>query len=255
MNDLFENYIQNESILFKHAKGKSSLIGKEFHNYHEIILFLGGKAKLITEKFQTDIFENNIIVVPKESYHQLKILEDENNYHRCIFNFKETKELVPLLSNFPSSPEIITCNDFIISLANRLIACADKETRVTMLEATIVLILNEIKNHTFISKSTQNKAMSLALEYINNHISEKINVEILARECNLSPSSLSHLFKNQMQISIHQYIIKKRLILAHSMIASGTPAYTACIDSGFTDYSGFYRQYKKVFGCSPSKSK
>lgn len=255
MKNLFEKYIRTDSILFKYAKGKSALIGKEFHGYHEIILFLGGKAKLITDTFQTDIYENTLIVIPKESYHQLIVLENEDNYHRCILNFRETATLLPLIESMWHSPKIINCNDFIANLFNRLIAATDKENNETLLEAITILVLNEINNSPCVATSIHNKAIALVLEYINNHIEEILSLEILSQKCNLSPSSLSHIFKKEMQISIHKYIIKKRLVLARSMILSGTPAYSACIDCGFTDYSGFYRQYKKAFGCSPSVEK
>ena len=38
-------------------------------------------------------------------------------------------------------------------------------------------------------------------------------------------------------------------------ISSGTPAVIAASECGFNEYSNFYRQYKKIFGISPSNTK
>ena len=51
-----------------------------------------------------------------------------------------------------------------------------------------------------------------------------------------------------MNIPLHRYIVKKRLILAHNKMVEGEPAGLAAAESGFNDYSGFYLQYKNMFG-------
>ena len=70
---------------------------------------------------------------------------------------------------------------------------------------------------------------------------------------NVSPSTLTHSFKKDMNISVYRYILKKRLVLAQQKILSGEPAQKAALDCGFNDYSGFYKQYKKTFGIAPSR--
>ena len=49
MKNIEAKYIVNDTITFKYAKGVSSEIGKEFHAFHEIIYFMGGNAKFISE--------------------------------------------------------------------------------------------------------------------------------------------------------------------------------------------------------------
>lgn len=69
----------------------------------------------------------------------------------------------------------------------------------------------------------------------------------------ISPSSLSHIFKEEMNIPLHKFIMKKRLINAYHKIQSGEKATVAAAESGFNDYSGFYKQYKKMFNVTPSE--
>ena len=78
--------------------------------------------------------------------------------------------------------------------------------------------------------------------------------EKIAEALNSSVSSLAHTFKKDMNISVHQYILKKRLIKARQKIMGGEPVIKAALDCGFNDYSGFYKQYKKMFNEPPSKN-
>ena len=55
-----------------------------------------------------------------------------------------------------------------------------------------------------------------------------------------------------MKISIYRYIILKKLAFAQIDIKKGVPVTEVCYKYGFSDYSCFYRHYKKVFGVCPS---
>ena len=63
------------------------------------------------------------------------------------------------------------------------------------------------------------------------------------------PSYLSHVFKNDLHISIHKYVLEKRLILANKKIRQSVNPTVAASECGFADYSAFYRQYKKCSEC------
>jgi len=123
------------------------------------------------------------------------------------------------------------------------------------LRSMLMLILCEIneKSATMHSKYKQNEMIAPVIEYITRNLSKSMSVEEIAKANHISTSSLAHLFKKEMNIPIYQYIIKKRLILAHRKISDGELASTAAIECGFNDYSGFYKQYKKLFNCSPSE--
>ena len=103
--------------------------------------------------------------------------------------------------------------------------------------------------------SSLSETTEAAIKYIEENLTAQLNVEAIADACCVSPSTLSHIFKNEMQISVYRFCLQKKLLLAHDIITQGTPATTAAIECGFNDYSGFYKQFKKMFGFSPSKEK
>lgn len=246
--ELFEHYIKTDGVTFKHARGKSVMTGKEFHIYHEIILFLDGKAELITEYSRTPIKPNTLIFIPKETYHQLNIIGKQEAYHRCILHF--TKSPINKFLLCKADNEI----KYLFSKLTDNIKSKDKEP---ILNSVLVLLLNKLSTEKLDNTAviSQNPIILQCIDYIKYNLNSNLSVEEISKVCNISVSGLSHLFKKEMNISLHKYIIEKRLIEAYKKIHAGKAVTSVYIECGFNDYSGFYRQYKKMFGFSPSQTK
>lgn len=89
------------------------------------------------------------------------------------------------------------------------------------------------------------------IDYVNRHYSEPLSLDMLSERFFVSKYHLSHEFNRHMGTGLYQYIQRKRLIMARQLMAKGrkpTAVYEQC---GFEDYAGFYRAFRKVYGCSP----
>ncbi len=91
------------------------------------------------------------------------------------------------------------------------------------------------------------------IEYINEHLTSELSLEQISREFHMSPSQISRVFRRLTGTSVYNYILSKRLMLAQARIVAGEGAVVASQESGFWDYSSFYRLYKKRFGVPPSE--
>lgn len=259
MSDLFLEYVNSDNICFKYAKGISDHKGKEFHLFHEIILFLGGDAELISETLHTKLSPQTLIVIPKETYHQVIINGKQNEYCRCVFQFYETDENSLLVENGIQELFITESDKNITYLFSKMIQSTkklNKKEANVIAKSVLNLLLDEIKTKKSIEidKDLNDDLTKKTIEYISKKLTENLNIENISQHLNVSPSTLMHTFKKNMNIPIHKYIIRKRLILAHTKISNGEPANAVALDCGFNDYSGFYKQYKKMFGIIPSKN-
>ena len=52
-------------------------------------------------------------------------------------------------------------------------------------------------------------------------------------------------------MSVMQYVAYNRVLYARQLLAQGMGAAEAAREVGFSDYSSFYRSYRKVTGRSP----
>lgn len=91
------------------------------------------------------------------------------------------------------------------------------------------------------------------VRYLDQHFLEEISVDDLARTFHMSKSSLNKLFQKELNTTCHQYILKKRLALAVSLIRQNVPLKTVAVQSGFGDYSAFFRAFKKMYQISPTE--
>lgn len=91
-----------------------------------------------------------------------------------------------------------------------------------------------------------------ALTYINEHLSGELSVDRLAARVFMSRSHFMRLFRQQTGSPVHVYIRQRRLLYAAKLIRGGMPAGRAAAESGYTDYSAFFRAFRDCFGASPS---
>lgn len=109
-----------------------------------------------------------------------------------------------------------------------------------------------INNNQKISERDIDDRVNICLEWLETNFSiEGINVAKVSEVALLSDSRLAHIFKEQTGISVHQYILWKKVEEAMLLSQEGF-SLTQCAHAlGFTDSSHFNRTFKNMFGISP----
>ena len=259
MSGEFTKFIKTEEIKFKYAKGMRDIIGKEMHPYHEIFFYISGDAKFISEAGTERLLPFTTVFIPKETFHCFVVSGDEKDYCRCVFNFENISELDAIISE--KMNRIFLTRDETISelfmklkeLTDTSLSRIEKDILLKSIFAQILVYSKEQEHHLF--ESHIHPITEKIIEYVEKNIDKPLTVTVLANELYISESHLSHIFKKDLHISVHKYILEKRLMLANKKIKSSINPTQAALECGFQDYSGFYKQYKKMFGMSPSKSK
>ena len=96
------------------------------------------------------------------------------------------------------------------------------------------------------------KRILLACDFIQKNLAEKFSVEDVAIACNLSPSRLAHLFKQQIGISLKSWSSNLRLQSAQKkLLASNDSISVVASQIGYSDPNQFTKYFKKNMGCSP----
>ena len=92
------------------------------------------------------------------------------------------------------------------------------------------------------------------IDYIYEHLHEKITVEILADYVGLNPSYLSKLFSTEKGISIHAFVTQARITTAENLlINTDFSNLEIALALGFSSQSSFISVFRKKNGITPKK--
>lgn len=260
MDRIFETNLNYNQISFCYSKGPQ-ILEREIHTYHEILYFLGGETTFLSENFQKELKSGTLIIIPKETYHFFRLKTPEE-FTRLKISFPDGLEALTPAVDVMNELRIIENIDTSMLYALRQMCTAlngeNTGDSSAFLAYSAFLMLMATLNLQSVKKSDIRYRESAHLatktvEYINDNLDKEVSIKAIAAAMNTSQSSLTHCFKRELGISLHKYVIEKRLIYAKRLIAEGENSSKVYLRCGYSDYSSFYKAYKKLFGTPPSK--
>ena len=91
------------------------------------------------------------------------------------------------------------------------------------------------------------------VDYLQDHLTEDVSLHELARVANVSPSHFNVLFKRSMGVPAHQYVLRRRVEYAVSLLTNGTmPLRDVAAQAGFASQSHMTTAMRRLAGASPA---
>lgn len=118
-----------------------------------------------------------------------------------------------------------------------------------------VEILDGFLDAVYESRGKKNTSEHLykAIQYINAHYFEDLNLDILAQNVFVSSYYLSHLFRREMGVTFSDYLTKVRVSRAKELLMEGRSVEDVSECVGYRDGNYFIKIFKKYVGVTPSK--
>ena len=235
------------------------------HDNYEILLFLKGDSKYFIEENIYDLKPYDIIVIRKNQMHRIYHNSD-TAYHRIVLNISpdffcvnkcteyEEQFISPSseIGNKIDAATVISSGLYDAFMRMREYSNNFTETDSPIFRAGVIEILYLMSNIKLYSNSeTENTQLKEVISHINKNYTQNLTLDELEKRFFISKYHLCHIFPQATGMTVHQYITKKRLALAKDMIKSGMSIKEASNQSGFNNYSSFYRAYLKEYGISP----
>ena len=266
MDNYFDIRFDHKNVSFCYSR-KPSVEKRDMHPYHEILYYIDGDATFICESFRKKLSPKTLLIIPREHFHYFQI-DSPSRFERLKISLSVIEGFENTVSRITDSVRLFenldgVCGALLDDLCDSLGGDIDNERARAMAMGTLLFLLSRLdKSATLLPREINEELdregenmISNILRYIDENLTKDISAENIAKYMNISSSTLSHIFKKHLGISLHQYIIQKRLITAQRLISEGGNPTTVCIDCGYGDYSSFYKAYVKMFGSSPSDAK
>ena len=96
-----------------------------------------------------------------------------------------------------------------------------------------------------------------ATAYIRKHYMQAVTLQAVAEACFVSREHLSRIFKKETGFGFNEYLNIYRMQRANAMLTANPKAKVSqvAIQCGFNDSNYFSKQYKRMYGIAPTKSK
>lgn len=240
------------------------------HDYYEIYIYISGNIDIVVEEKRYTPEPYDLFLFPPGVMHRWAIKPDVGRYERafmyitreCVekmssqdFSMREILDTAASQHAYSFRPgvhagsEIVALADEAIRYSNLTDAAEQLMTRcrVNMLAVAFCRLLDPKSEEALTIPSRMREIIT----YINEHLTEPLTLDMLAEQFFVSKYYLLHAFKDYANLSLHQYIISKRVIHAQNLMREGRSPGDAARTSGFNDYAGFYRAFIKQTGVTP----
>lgn len=248
-------------------------IGHHSHDYYELYFFEEGDVSMVIDGRPYPLAPGDVIVIPPGVDHMAQLTDPEKPYRRFVF-WVRPAFLEALEARSPDYGHLLrraeTKGRYVYrfdlptfnALRTRLFTLLDevhadrfgKKTAIDLCISELLLFLGRTVHE---QEQRRNRKEQLSryetiTRFVDAHLEEPLSLDALAKQFYLSKYYLVHLFRENAGLSVHQYILKKRLSACCDAMKGGAPVGEAYRQWGFGDYSAFYRAFRKEYGMSPS---
>ncbi len=245
------------------------------HDYYEFYIHLRGGEYMGVDNRLYQLMPNQLFVLPPFSMHGLSCTSEMHNYERAYLNL--APEVLRVLGCGQIDPESLFRHHAAGSVCTWQLSDDDAKTFVSCIcrirenesrksdaherfgdYALMIRILNLVCRTMRQTDPVEGEIFGSSiiqeiLDYINNHYTQPIRMENLARSFGVSVSWLSHEFARFTNRSVYDYVLYRRVMLARQQILGEASLNEIAYQCGFNDYSNFLRSFSRITGMSPSQ--
>ena len=258
-----QGYLTREFKIF-HIKDKTDkTFDFHYHDFYKIIVFIKGDVVYSIEGKNYELRPMDIVLVGKNEIHR-PIINPEVDYERIVlylsqsFLIKEPALLEAFNAEKSSHTNVMRVSDLDFSRLKDALEASFKHMNSSEFAGELkgktdlykaLLILNESVHNNgllFEGRVSYDKRILEVCDYINSHIKEDLSVEALCNKFYISKYYFMHKFKEYTGVTVHSYILEKRILYVSKLVDGGSKVTAACAEAGFKDYSTYLRARKRL---------
>lgn len=179
-------------------------------------------------------------------------IEYLNEYYNSADDEKEDWKLTFNQYHFNNDTDVTTLIDKLIRVCSSSEPSRDIFADLNLKELLIRILQSQHLQLTEDSDSSNSSRLHFVLQYIHEHLTERIPVDMLSKKAYLSRNLFFKWFKEQFGITPLEYITRERIKLARQLLANEKHSVSqVSLQCGFSDVNYFVRAFKRSEGLTP----
>ncbi|NDP21094.1 MAG: AraC family transcriptional regulator [Paludibacter sp.] len=195
------------------------------------------KLEMVYLQFSEDVLSGGMLSLPEFQYVAKALNLSERGIRIKDQTLNEVSNLMlqlPYLSSF-----------------DRMIVFLELMNIIGKSENLVYLASNDYISKRF---TTKNKRIETIHQYLMTNYRKEIDLGKIAELVSMAEGSLCRFFKNQMGITIFEYLNKIKVDFACKLLMDKNLSITdVALDSGFNNISHFNKQFKRITNLQPSE--
>lgn len=245
---------------YQYHIGGANGLGKvpHIHTHLEMVYMRKGRADAILDHRRFSLEEGDLFLAFPNQIHSYDP-KGEVKVYVVIFSPKMHRELEKLLEGkLPASPVIKRecLPEDIAMLFQRILEEKKSSDPYQKLGATgnfLSLMASLLPLFSYEEVPGDYDSMQRILSFCGEHFTEKVTLELVARELYLNQYYISHLFRKRMKFSFHEFLSYLRVNRACELLRDGESITEAALASGFSSIRTFNRVFRTVVGMTPGE--
>ena len=268
-----KGYLVQDFKVFRLQSPMSIPVPFHYHDFHKIILFLAVRGDYIIEGTSYPLGPRDIAFVRAGEIHR-PVIDVRGPYERIViyvapsFLSRVSRPGADLSACFRRAPVEAGVMRLASGDTHELLSQMEKLERTArgdgfanglyteaLFVEFMILLHRALFSHELgtVKKAASDEKIQPLLGYIASHLAGDLSADALAQKSYLSKYYLMRRFKAATGYSLHRYVTMKRLLHARSLLTESPDRAITEIsaDSGFSDYTAFFRAFKTQFSVTP----
>lgn len=242
--------------------GEAPLATLHYHDCFEVYYLQRGTCWYFIDKKSYRLTAGDIALIPAGVIHKTsyETKKSSRSLFSCVESFipESAREVMNHIPYFPKTKETAALVESIFRQIQQEYEDPDDFSmdviRTRAAELFLLIARESKKPH---QEKQESPIVEKAAGYIQEHYKEAVTLHAVAEHCFVSREHLSRIFKKETGFGFNEYLNIYRLKKANAILLENPKSKVSqvAVSCGFGDSNYFSKQYKKMYGVAPTRTR
>ena len=264
-----------ENFHFERGTLSAEELSVHTHDFFQIIYCRQGSLSHSVKSDSAKLFRGDISLIPPDTLHHITACDKNTIIVKISFTLdfiakhceplEMSSNFIKTLTNHKILPKISPMSEDIYlfeSTAGKIRIESENQRpgREEIIRSCLITLITVIarmyiwnEGSVITPFDSKQQRINNCIAFIDSHLSEHISLDMISKMAAMSVPTFCDMFKSTTGVSFKDYLNKKRIEKAKSLLSCGEGITESAYTCGYNDFSTFYRNFIKYTDVTPSE--